>query len=1847
MAKKIYPTSELPIRKTVELLPKVFQTETNDKFMSGVVDPLVQPGVLQKITGYIGRKYGKTYKGKDVYLDEDQTLRSRYQLEPAVVEKQHSIIEKYFDYLDFKNQVKFFGNNNERDDKTTAQTHYTWNPPIDWDKFINFREYYWIPEGPPSIAIYGQSASMVSTYRVNVSGTSNSYVFSPDSYTNNPTITLYRGQTYKFRVNSPNQPFTIRTNFDTGSLLFVPGRAYLSGSLVVYDGKLWSAKVDIAASDGSTITADSQDWEFVENISVGSILDYNKGVTNNGIESGILTFKVPYDAPDILYYQSSNDQNLFGRFIIGDIESNTYLDVEKEIIGKINFTSSNGITLSNGMVLEFNGNITPEKYSKDTWIVEGVGEKITLTKFSDLVVPVIVSDVPEVLFDNDGFDVQPFDDASAYPTYPDYMTIRKDSIDGNAWSRYNRWFHKSVLEYSYALRESDFTAPETARAKRPIIEFKDNIQLHNHGSVSKTSVDYIDTFTTDVLSKIEGSLGYSVDGEQLFDGARILVVADTDILVNNKIYEVQFIRHNGITQIHLAETTDSDSIEFESILVRRGTQNGGKMFWFDGTTWKLSQEKTKVNQAPLFAAYDSNGVLISTSESYPVNTFNGTKIFSYKVGNSTVDPVLGFSLSYLNIDNVGDIEFEWTWESDFFEYTINQQVYSQQLSSGYYKSNSLGTLLNGWSEYDNSYAQAIVDHQVLETATNQVKFNTVNWEQFNNLTDYKINFYLNGLKLEDQYTRELGTFTFTNSFNKGDSLVIKIIAEITPDQGYYEIPLGLEKNPLNDIVTSFTLGQVMDHVASALEFDSEFSGTFPGKSNLRDIVDYRSHTKRFLRHSSIAPLAISLLCDKTQNIVKSLKFARQSYTQFKNNFLSRALEIDYNDNIADFVDDIIRSLTKTRNSNSPFYDSDMIGSGAFTKISYIVEDEGIKVFALNEKFTLDELSRRAVYVYLNDEQLINGLDYVFNSAFGFVEILKTLVEGDRLEIREYVTTSACFIPPTPTSMGLYKKYTPSKFIDDTYVEAREVIQGHDGSLTFAYGDYRDDLLLELELRIYNNIKKQYDESIFDIDSVISGYYRSGDFTLKEQNEIVSQEFLKWIQGTNINYTLNSYFVENESFTYTYSNMTDPTQTRNLLGYWRGVYKEFYDTDRPHRCPWEMLGFSEKPDWWNTQYGSAPYTSGNLLLWEDLRDGIIRQGPRAGQYAKYKRPSLLSHIPVDGDGKLLSPLDSGLARDFSLVRSKGPFSFGDIGPAEYAWRSSSEWPFALVLSFVLLKPFQYIGEFFDNSKLQTNEINQKVSLSNEFLQTKDYIITEDLAYLDSGLLKYLKSYIKSKNLSVNILAEKLEKIDVALSSRLSGFVDKQQQKFLLDSKNPKSSSASIFIPQENYDIIFNVSSPIGSVTYSGVILEKSSGGWIVNGYDDILPYFPYFSPVPNQKDPLMSVGGVSDRFKNWTTDTTYNNGEIVRYNNNYYRALRTHNSGSTFTSEVWQKIAELPKVGAVDAVRRKTFNRLSVKKLSYGTLLTSIQQVVDFLLGYEQYLISQGFAFDNYDTENKVAQDWTTSCKEFMFWTKHNWAEGSLLALSPSASKISISIPVGVADNIIDGFYDYQVLKSDGKPLSTNFINVNRSFQSIDVKTTNTTDGIYYLKLYYVLKEHVAVFDDRTVFNDIIYDKTSGYRQERIKSFGFRTVDWDGDYTSPGFLFDNVSIQTWQPFTDYRLGDIVSYKSYNWTSLVNQLGTETFDDTKWSRLDTTPEKQLVSNFDYRINSMYDYFDVLSDGLSTSQRDLARHTIGYQTREYLNNLSEDSVTQFLLYQGFVREKGTKNAITKIFDKLSRSG
>ena len=83
---------------------------------------------------------------------------------------------------------------------------------------------------------------------------------------------------------------------------------------------------------------------------------------------------------------------------------------------------------------------------------------------------------------------------------------------------------------------------------------------------------------------------------------------------------------------------------------------------------------------------------------------------------------------------------------------------------------------------------------------------------------------------------------------------------------------------------------------------------------------------------------------------------------------------------------------------------------------------------------------------------------------------KTLTLNDVVDVYEYDTTNGSHIPATPTKLGLYPAYRPMKYSDTTLVTPVNVIQGHDGSITVAYNDFRDDLILELEKRIYNNIK---------------------------------------------------------------------------------------------------------------------------------------------------------------------------------------------------------------------------------------------------------------------------------------------------------------------------------------------------------------------------------------------------------------------------------------------------------------------------------------------------------------------------------------------------------------------------------------------------------------------------------------------------------------------------------------------------------------------------------------------------------------------------------------------------------
>ena len=199
-------------RKSAEFLPKYFRTPVNNKFLHSTLDQLISQGKLEKINAYYGRKDTPNYQAGDLYVDEVNKDRENYKLEPSIVQKDSlENVNFYSDYIDYFSQIKNLGGSADNHSNLNAQEYYAWSPKINWDKFVNYREYFWLPYGADTVTVTGQQRSVVSTYTVTKSdaGDNYAYVFTPDGLTSNPTLRLFRGQTYKFEINTQCIPFTI------------------------------------------------------------------------------------------------------------------------------------------------------------------------------------------------------------------------------------------------------------------------------------------------------------------------------------------------------------------------------------------------------------------------------------------------------------------------------------------------------------------------------------------------------------------------------------------------------------------------------------------------------------------------------------------------------------------------------------------------------------------------------------------------------------------------------------------------------------------------------------------------------------------------------------------------------------------------------------------------------------------------------------------------------------------------------------------------------------------------------------------------------------------------------------------------------------------------------------------------------------------------------------------------------------------------------------------------------------------------------------------------------------------------------------------------------------------------------------------------------------------------------------------------------------------------------------------------------------------------------------------------------------------------------------------------------
>lgn len=1743
----------------IKKLPTVFQTTAEKKFFDATFDQVFSKKDSEYLAGYLGRKVPGQYNPvTDFYIPEPTKNRSQWQLEPTVYarDKNYNKTNILF-YEDLLNRIDYYGGNTLNQNRLFDSEFYSWAPPIDFDMFINYQNYYWVGEELQTITI------------------------------ENVTCEDIVGKT-EFKI---------------------PGTdVYLSTGMII------SLPDDTVCG-----YVDPHYVEFVDGKIV--LIKWYKDVSNNGYQF------LPWDG--VITTES-------GLSIINKEWDTKHWEIEARL-GKADYVTIN------------RGSLDKNAWSRSNrWVhIDTIRQVMAIT--------------------GSGWPSSAVRAARPIIQYDSNIELYKSGVS----------FFADV-NYGF-IKNADGTSVTLA-----------DVQLR---SLTYLNTEYgIDIDSGDLVAFLDVAL--TEDQWQGTDyGSTELVnyVFEATVTMSG---DVLFTPLNGWND----PVSDGDIIyTIENVL--NGAGPGESWFNDQSGGWTYSaNNKSGNNSALLFQLYDHEGVKLDDSAKYPESNFGGSRIFSYMVNTvpgATVDPVLGFPIVYSSNGQSSDIMFENNLITDRY-------VYSKTLDSigGYYYYRVIGDPVhkNGWELYtrDNTSItgarlptpresrQRVIDKFVVKSDSEyQFRLSVDPVSLTSTEYDIKVSVNSNILSANQYYIEDingklyinLNEYLSTQIFNKSVSVLPVVeISTFTKDYlenteyGYFEIPQQLEANPTQQEVGQISGSDLIQHFSSIISSQPGFVGTaFGGSNNYRDTVKNKSLGSHILQNA--APMLKSMLMssDTDLDLVAGIRYAQDEYTKFKNRYISTAFSlikqefdpVQYFNNtvlVGQWVDEILKTINVSKEFSKSFAYSYMVASGTPTEIeTKIIDDTHVMLdFFIN---LADE--KNAMYIYDvadNERLLLIDIDYKIVSTNNLIEVelLDSGLVGKELSFVFFDNPVPSYIPSTPSKLGANNVYIPKIEIDYSYATPAEVLIGHDGSKTITYGDYRDQLLLELEKRIYNSIKSKYrNDHILPLrlESVRSGFFRQVDYTYYEYVDIAEQYLNKWCARNRANYRANDWDrlkndvpVDQLWKLYNYSRAEDINDNiLNLPGHWKGIFSYLYDTHYPDTKPWEMLGFSDMPEWWVDIYGPGIANSNgqtvwtNPAMWSDLEQGIIRAGARAviNPYNNailpnkiWARPGLSQFMPIDSSGNLRSVIDI-----FNIKTTTNPYEpfdgyndewkFGDGSPVEQAWMASSSYAYCIQEILFLTKPAQYCEFFWDTNGVEFSigrVQNQQYPDYGRALSYFNYQIVQNDAYpADNELVHWMRpknssqyvhgelvdgevqvrygyqQWISDKILFhgkdlTEVFGVKIRTTDVNLGNKFAGFTNKDTVNTYIESISLQSNTRSLGVPSDNFDVFLHKGQPLNSYSYSGVIIRAlDDGTFAIYGYDLLNSQFETLDRSDN-KAIDVTVGGTPAEFTYFTVGATYNQGDIVRYNGIYYSSKVSH-VAVIFDDDVWQRLPALPIIGGV-SVSYKPYSLDTVTRYAYGSILKTPQAVFDFLIGWGAYLEKNGWKFDEVHPETNQVSDWLYSAKQFLFWLNSSWAPNATIQLSPLATKATLVVERGYPNDvelISNGVYS--ILDKSGVAIPTEKTVTERDGRLITVMPADlSAGGIYFLQVNSSESEHVILFDNATSFGDVIYSPLLRTRQDRIRFNGFRSKNWYGKMEAPGYLI--------------------------------------------------MDNRLVPNYDTLVSDIRHYYDPDTIIDSPNMEELGRRLIGFENKDYLDNLQVSDDVQYLFYQGAIREKGTKQSLNKLF-------
>ena len=1249
--------------KQISKLPGQLQTTVLKNFFESTVEQLFSKSNIETISAYIGRKEPEQFDStRDHYIVEPNPSRQKYSLEPVVntIDVTTGEATNVLFYEDFVNQLSSYGVDTKNENVLFDTNFYSFLPPIDYDKLVNFQEYFWSVDGPNKITVSGTDATTINVLKDIVG---KKFYTSPNGVEfKNGAIVEFAGThvipaTYlgtRYIVEGVGESIVLYAKDQNFSAIFS------TPAFTPWDDEVITAETTLIASDipSGSITAsallledDGSARQYYDAFgqavpeTVFVTLDdmtltgdyYWKGyVTGAGgflsyMNTGTQGFDAePWDGgntqvvPDYLLMQrAAEDNNTWSRINFWHhkdrfIESSTALPSKA-------FRAKRPI-------LEFDRNL--ELYN----------------------------------FGNKGSDFSADLSGTGYT---------KSEVQGRAVSAL---LDNQGLKVANKLLLPD----EEATISKYIYVVEDEQTQTVNGAVSSSTTVVLDNISDVYIGALVKGTGISNDDTVVssINTSTLTITLNQAETIANGV-TLTFSNRIKLTRMPHPTTNPTGAVDGDAtfvpwtpttgdiVAVLFGAQHQGKEYYWTGTSWEVGQRKTAVNSAPLFAAYDSSKKSVDNVLTYPNSSFKGTKLFSYKkaLTSTTNDSVLGFPLEYKNFNNFSEIVFDNNTTSDVISYTpfggtttsfVNGYIYYKKKGS-----DGVITYDTAWRGHKDSFKQKVEDD--FEVSQLDIDNKRTLWDITTVPSDTtKIRVKVNGIRREDwTYNTTLKAIEFT-AFNLVKNDTIRITTPTTTGilqekkrAGRYELPLGWYANTGKADVLSISEPQYLEHIKNYIQEQTNIVGNALGDNNFASLDDDKTLANKIVQTDDDLQMAGFLLSNDKFNIVDAMKFNGDEYLKYKNRLkkeIKRYIDINDTTSMSDhaILEDVLQNVIAYNPGKLVFDYSYMLALGdRYDEELIVINNVVQKEYTLTNFLNLNNIEN-AIHVYDqdakgNDVLLLIDKDYTMTGTAGVCTITFTteyvLTLGNSIKIRFFnKNRESAQCPPTTSAMGITPVHLPTIMSDTSFAEAINVIVGHDGSRTVADNDKQDDILLEFEKRVYNSVQQVYrnkpDHPDLNVHDIRPGAFRNTGVSRTAYYNILRENFNKFIARNEADFVENEYYDVAKPFSWNYN-----SGTANA-GFWRGIFEDCFDTARPHTHPWEMLGLVKKPSWWDAQYITTTYTnygSGNSPMWRDIEDGIIRQGTTENVTNSaykinnpYRRIGLKTMLPVDADAKLLAP-----------------------------------------------------------------------------------------------------------------------------------------------------------------------------------------------------------------------------------------------------------------------------------------------------------------------------------------------------------------------------------------------------------------------------------------------------------------------------------------------------------------------------------------------------------------------------------------------------------------------------------